>query len=204
MHSPRRQRAAVIAPILACAAALAGCSASDATSVRVSLLEDLSGTILTSQLGVAPEPDTPAASGVEGVLWRSQGRITLRSGRFDRVTDVRLADIAFTSASTEGIKGVTVRIPRGPGALWPAWISADPARIDQARAALDPDNQAEKLGKVAMLTITAPATVTSSVAGPARARGLSASRDDKTATLEIPIEWAQREGEAIVWQVTWH
>ncbi|MBA4029088.1 MAG: hypothetical protein C0475_08155 [Planctomyces sp.] len=182
---------------------MAGCSASDATSARLTLFEDLSGTILTSQLSVAPEPDTPEASGVAGVRWRSQGRITLRSGRFDRVTDVRLADIAFVSASTEGIKGVTVRIPLGPSAQWPGWISADAARIDDARAALDPDNLTEKLGKVAVLTITAPGAVTSSVVGPARARGLSASFEDKTATVEVPIEWAQRQDEPIVWQVTW-
>lgn len=216
-HPPARSlrygvRTALLGTLALAALFLPGCDEQDAASIQLKLNKDLSGTIVASGI-VAPAEARPVeqATTGSGVTWQGRAGILVSRGGFAKVADLNIGGITFEpagagSVATTGVPRpclVKVSIPRGKAAQWPTLLAGkNEAERDTTRKLLQPDLPATDLAKTIKLTIRVPGKVLGSGIS-ARARGLSADKDDTLAILIVPLDLAQQEGEPLIWHVSW-
>lgn len=181
---------------------IAGCDESDASSLRITINPDFSGSLIASSVQ-APATPGPAESASGGITWTARGSITMASGAFADLARVELADLKFEYGGAGTSPFLKVTLPRGPKVTWPAALAIPSAETRDAVAkALDPRAAASTVGKSVKIEITVPTkVVTAGLSG--RARGLASAFDEKVATLSVPMEVALADGPALVWHVTW-
>ncbi len=187
--------------VLVPALLLAGCGEEDAASVKIKLNGDLSGTINTSTVSI------PASSPVEGATkgstWNNRGQIVMASGTFANISNLQVADITFECKGPEPIF-MRVSLPRGPQAKWPGVLGVtDETARQTAAKALVPESKNSQIGAVTSIRIKLPAgfkVIGSAVSG--AGRGLSASMEDDTAIITVPVAAAMTAGEPLVWHIT--
>jgi len=189
---------------------LSSCGEEDASSVRVRLNADFSGTISTSSV-VIPAAPAAGAPGVESVLSgatiTSRGELVMSTGTFAALDQLKVADITFEYGGGPKAPFVKVTIPRGSAAQWPKALGIpDEALRIAAAKALVPDAKASNIGSIATLRLTVPDNckiVSAGVSG--RGRGLNTAADELNATITIPMAVARGEfgTEPLVWHITW-
>ncbi len=189
--------------------ALSGCDESDAASVRVRLdavPRDAApkGQIAISTLSApaAPTAAEQLTSGA-GLSWSGRAAVILSRGQFDDLTKLNIGEVTFNLLRTPTQSILEVNLPRGAGVKWPGLLAVgDTGEMGKARAVMLPDDPDSKLGKIVKIVVEAPAKVTGTDSSVA-ARGLSASSDQKEATLVVPIAEALKEGDPIRWTIKW-
>lgn len=201
---------------LACAAmigatAMVGaCDEADATSVKITLAADLSGTIVTSS--VVSQSAGPAEGAISGggVAWDSRGGVVVSRGTFKDVKGLTLGEVTFAMGDFAGKgagKTMKVILPRGPGVKWPAMLAPmdEKARMGTAsaldQAAVD-EKRASTIGQSVKITIRTPGKPTGSMVN-VSARGVDASSDRKEVTLVVPLRVVMEAGPALEWVVGW-
>ncbi|MBX9736364.1 MAG: hypothetical protein K2X32_05510 [Phycisphaerales bacterium] len=209
--TPRRfvPLAVALGLVFAC---ISGCDEADATSIRIDLNADGSGTLIASGIMTPTEP-RPVESATTGgaITWTGRAGVVVSKASFKSLADVSLAGITFEPAggrpSTLG-KGMgpmvmRVTLPRGKQAQWSGLLAgASDAARQQARNMIAENPETSDLGGSLKLTINAPGKVLGSGVS-LRARGVSASRSESQAVLQIPSDLASQEGDPIVWHVSW-
>jgi hypothetical protein len=200
---------------LAAALTLSACDERDASSLRLDLKDDLSGTIVASGL-VAPTQPAAVESGTAGggVAWSGRAGVMVSRGSFKKLDELNVGGITFQtisagSAATTGVlrpRLIKVTIPRGADVKWPALFSgandeerAGAQRVLSTEADASPNTD---LGTSVKITVNIPGKVISSGIA-LRSRGLSAEKDATTATLIMPVELAKQPGEPLVWHISW-
>lgn len=186
------------------AVVLTACGEEDATSVRIQVNEDWTGTIIASSIVIPPQP-SPAESAADGATWESRGAISMAKGTFADISRLKIADMSFEYGGAGASGFIRVNLPRGPNAQWPKALTIPSGEQRAAVAkALDPKEQASRLGQVMKIELTVPGTVVSaSVKG--KGRGLSSAQEQTIATLLVPVDVAMdpADGQPLVWHVTW-
>lgn len=187
---------------------LAGCDENDAVSVKVRLKDDGSGTLTVSGMVMPTEPSAveraAAAGPTSGLAFDKRVELSAASGRFTALTGISVADIAFASGEGEGgFRFVTVTVPQGNNARWPAtFVPFDERTRLDAAGALDPSGKAKDVGQNIKIEIELPAPgVGNGVTG--KVRGTKASLEGATATLVVPIQASKGATEPLVWHLTW-
>jgi len=181
---------------------LAGCDETDAVALRLQLDTDLSGTLTTSALELPPGPGGVGAPA--GVEWNSSVSVVCNSGRFARLSDVKLFDLSCSGqANAEGLSFAQVTLPRGPDVQWAkALVPLSGEERTKAARALDPTGKSDAVGATIKIEVTLPATVIGNgLKG--KTRGVKLSAEDEVATLIVPLETALTAGDPLVWHLTW-
>jgi hypothetical protein len=182
---------------------LGGCDETDLVAIRIHLREDLGGTVTTSALA-QPSADGAIQSQSHGASWESRVDVACAAGRFDKLSDLKLADLSFTAGEAgQGIYFIKVVLPRGANVQWPrALVPLSSDERTRASAALDPSGKSKGIGAMIKLEIELPAAVVSSgLTG--RTRGTKVTSEAQVATLLVPFETATTEGESMTWHLTW-
>ncbi len=201
--------AVALGVMLAC---ISGCDEADATSIRIDLNADGSGTLIASGI-VTPSELRPVEAATTGgsIAWTGRAGVVVSKATFKTLGDVSLAGITFEpaggrpSALGKGMGPMVMRVtlPRGKQAAWSGMLAgASDAARQQARDMIAENPQTSDLGGSIKLTINAPGKVLGSGVS-LRARGVSASRSESQAVLQIPSDLASQEGDPIVWHVSW-
>jgi hypothetical protein len=182
---------------------LSGCEEDDATSLRVRLAADLSGTIHTSAL-VRPAGPGAAEQATVGASFDTRVDLNGASGRFPALAGLRVADIQFGAGTPEGgLRWLRVELPGGADARWPeVFMPLSEEERSAAANALDPEGNARDLGKSFKLEIDLPTEVISNGAT-GKVRGTKHSSDGTKATLVVPIAAMREAKDPLVWQITW-
>ena len=189
--------------LLASLLALPGCDETDVVALRVTVREDLSGSVRTSALRL-PSADGQVQQASEGIVWGSRVEMVCATGTFVKVDQLKVADIVFTGgAAGEGIGFVRVVLPRGPDVRWTkAFV---PLTVDERKSvagAVDPSGRAEAVGETLKIEVELPsAVVGNGVIG--KTRGTKASAEGAVATLIVPLETVSTPGDPITWHLTW-
>lgn len=207
----RSVRGVVIAGALMGASLLvAGCDEQDAASVKIELKPDLSGTIVASGV-VIPAESAATEKGTASVKWEGRAGVVVSKGAFASIDSLKIGEVMFETAgagsvNTTGVPKphvLRVQLPRGKAVKWAALFAGESEEMrGGVRRVLDPANEKSAIAAGVKLTITVPGKVISSGIN-MRARALSASGEDKTATLYVPLDLVGQEGAPLVWHVTW-
>jgi hypothetical protein len=197
---PRRAaRPALLLALAGAAALLGACGEEDATSIRITLKPDLSGTVITSSIHTPAQP-TPAEAAANGVTFSARGGVAVAKGAFTDIRTIKLADLTFAHATTGSQQTLIVTIPRGPKALWPATLSI-PAEADRKKAAAIVDEKS-RVGETLKLEVTLPVKVANTGFN-GKARGASTSSEDTKATFLVPVDVAYQPGDPLVWYINY-
>ena len=182
---------------------LAGCDETDVVALRLSVAEDLSGTVRTSALSRPPEPG-PVTHAIEGVEWDSEVEVVAAAGRFSALDGLRIADISIKAgASDDGLSYLRISLPRGENVRWARTFV--PLSVDErqrAAVAIDPSGKSKDVGSTIKLEVELPREVVGNgLSG--RTRGTRNKTEGEVATLVVPIDIALSAGDPIVWHLTW-
>ncbi len=186
------------------AVALSACGEEDATSIRIQVNDDWTGTILASSV-IIPAEAGPAESAVSGATWESRGAIAMAKGTFTDISKLKIADMTFEYGGAGVSRVIRVSLPRGPNAQWPKALTIPSGEQRKAvTTALDPKDEASRLGQVMKIELTVPGTVVSASIR-SKGRGLSSAQEQTIATLLVPVDVAldPADGQPLVWHVTW-
>ena len=189
--------------LLASMLTLAACDETDAVAVRISLHDDLSGTVRTSGL-VLPVVDPPVQQESHGATWDSRVAVSCASGSFAEISKLAIADITFgAGVGGEGIGFARVVLPRGEAARWPrVFVPLSAKEREAAAAALDPAGKSTAVGETIKIEVELPtAVVGNGITG--KTRGTRASAEGEVATLIVPLDTISTPGDPIVWHLTW-
>lgn len=189
--------------LVLCASALAGCDETDVVSIRIHLRDDLAGTVTTSALA-QPTVEGAIQSQSQGAAWDSRVDVACAAGRFESLSALKLADLAFHAGEAdEGLCFLKLALPRGEKALWPrALVPLSSDERSRASSAIDPSGKTKNVGSVIKIEIELPKPVVSSgLTG--KTRGTKATHEGAVATLVVPLDTALSDGESIVWHLTW-
>ena len=176
---------------------LASCGDAGVATIRIQLNTDDSGTVTTSSLLVSAQP-SPIEDQTKGVTWTDRASLYCSGGTFASFNGLEIADIVF---KREG-QLVTVTLPRGKDAKWPAAFT--PAKADRPKVAktFDPRDQLANATTHLSIEIDFTQRVVGSAVDP-QARGLTPDKPkERRATLIVPVERATGEGEPFTWHVT--
>lgn len=189
--------------LILCAGCLSGCDETDLVAIRIHLKDDLTGTVATSALA---QPTVEGALQVEsqGATWESRVDVACAAGRFESLSGLKLADLVFHAGEAgDGLCFVKLVLPRGEQARWPrALVPLSSEERGKASSAIDPSGGTKNVGSVIKVAIELPKSVVSSgLTG--KTRGTKATYEGAVATLVVPLDTAQSEGESIVWHLTW-
>ena len=183
--------------------ALAGCSESDVIALRIQLKGDFSGTVSVCSLALPPEGG-PLERKSSGVEWSTRMSLVCSAGAFPNLSRLRVEDVKFLGGSTpDGLNYLQVTLPRGPAAQWVKTMVplARPER-EKAALAFDPGGRIKDIGAAVKLRIDLPGLVVGHGVT-AGARGVDETADKQRAELLVPVDLAQKPGEAIQWHLTW-
>jgi len=189
-----------------------GCDETDATSIRIDIAPDGSGTLITSGI-VTPSEGRPVEDATSGgtITWTGRAGIIVSKGKFTTLSDLTLAGITFEvaggaasqSGAGRGPSILRVTLPRGKSAAWASLLAGSTdADRDQARAIITENPGTSTLASSVKITINAPGKVLGSGVS-LRARGVAATRSETQAVLQIPSDIASQEADPIVWHVSW-
>ncbi len=189
--------------VLLAVVSLGGCDETDLVAIRIRLREDLGGTVTTSALA-QPTADGAIQAQSHGAAWESRVDVACAAGRFDKLSDLKLADLSFIAGEAgDGLYFIKVVLPRGENAQWPrALVPLSTEERTRASSAIDPSGKSKSIGSVIKLEIELPrAVVSSGLTG--KTRGTKATSEAEVATLVIPLETAMTAGESMTWHLTW-
>jgi hypothetical protein len=182
--------------------ALAGCRSQDPVGVKLTLEESGSGTIAVSALSV-PAIAEIAEGESTGVSWQNAARLTLITGTFANLDDVRMEDVEVDAAGFSPTSGtLRIEFPRGPKARWFRVLHVG---VDQ-RGSLE-----RSLTKaVATAELHENVTIAVEVPGARVAGGLvdpvpriSVTSKDGITTMVAPLEVLEEDGPPMVLVVNW-
>jgi hypothetical protein len=181
---------------------LSACDETDAVAVRITIRDDMSGTVQTSGL-VLPAEEGTIQKDSQGVTWGSRIDIASATGTFAAFGSLQIADIGFSAGETEGIGFARVTLPRGEAARWPkTFVPLTPEERKDAASALDPSGKSQAVGATIKIELELPsAVVGNGLTG--KTRGMKATSEGATATLVVPLDTAAKESEPVVWHLTW-
>jgi hypothetical protein len=182
---------------------LSACDENDATSVRIRLKEDGTGTITTSGL-LVPTDTTRVEGRTQGVTYDKRVQVSGASGRFSALPGVTVADITFTSGEGEaGFRFVKITVPQGPSTQWPdAFVPLDERTRLDAVGALDPSGKSKDVGANLKIEIELPAPIIGNGAT-GKVRGTKNTVEGAVGTLVVPIQGSRTATEPLVWHLTW-
>ncbi len=189
-----------------------GCDETDATSIRIDISPDGSGTLMTSGI-VTPSEGRPVEAATRGgtINWTGRAGVVVSKGTFTTLSDLTLAGMTFEVAGNaanpngtgRGPSILRVTLPRGKNAAWAALLAGGTdADRQQARAMITENPETSTLASSVKITINAPGKVLGSGVS-LRARGVAATRSETQAVLQIPTDIAAQEADPIVWHVSW-
>ncbi|MHC5023850.1 MAG: hypothetical protein ACYTGG_08050 [Planctomycetota bacterium] len=182
---------------------LGSCDETDLTSIRLTVAADGSGTIRMSTVAEpASAPVTEADS--TGATWGQHVSVAASVGRFDDVTALRIADLQFhLEVNTRGMVMLEVIVPLGRDARWIRQLSplTEAQRTGTARA-FDPSGRTRSLGAYVKLEIEVPEDVVASELD-TYVQAISPARDDRTATLIVPVDGGADRPDHVSWLITW-
>jgi len=188
--------------LVTCACLAACFESSEATSVRIEVLPDLSGTIHVRAVAV---PETAVAEvPSDGIDWSDRVALVASAGSFTSLDGVALLGIDVAASTDEqGVTTVQFTLPRGPDAAWARALSPLEPDLRRTKAmTLEPDGDTRELGRRIAVRLLLPGPVLSHGVYP-RGFGVSSEVDGNGATLLVPVDVA-REGDApYLWQVAW-
>lgn len=188
--------------LLGAALGLSSCDTSDASSIKITLNQDLSGELLTSAVSVPPQPDA-SQNAIGGAAWQASGAIAMAKGSFPDITKLNIGGITFETHSPMGDPILRVTIPRGPDAKWPAAFTVPSKETRRAASkALDPNAKVSTLGDAIKIEVDVPGVVISAGSS-SKARGVNSTFEETRGALTIPVEVATTPGEPIIWHITW-
>lgn len=183
--------------------ALPACDETDAVSVRIHLAPDFSGTVTTSALAL-PSSESLMQQASQGAEWQNRVDVVAVAGRFQKLDDLKLADLAFSAGEAgSGMRFARVTLPRGAQAKWARALV--PLSVDErqrAAAALDPTGKSKNVGSMIKIEIELPnAVVGNGLIG--KTRGTKTQSEGSVATLTVPLDSALNGEEELVWHLTW-
>jgi hypothetical protein len=200
--TPSARLARLSAAVLLCVL-LGSCDETDATSIRLTLAADGSGTVRISSVAV-PEPRPLIETDSSGATWEHSVSVEASVGRFDDLAQLRLADLEFhRDVNDRGLVTLEVVVPVGRDARWVRQLSPmTPAeRADTARA-FDERGRTKALGGSVKLEIEVPQDIVSSELD-TYVPAVSPSRRGRTATLILPVDGADQRPDQLSWIITW-
>ena len=188
--------------LLAGAVALGGCRSQDPVGVKLTLEESGSGTIAVSALSV------PAVAGIlesdsAGVSWQNAARLTLVTGTFANLGEVRMDDLVVESAGFSPTSGtLRIEFPRGDEARWFRTLHVGaPQRASLERSLEQAVATAELHENVTIAVKVSGARVAGGLVDPVPRISVT-SKDDLT-TLIAPLEVLEQDGPPMVLVVNW-
>ncbi|MGQ0627852.1 MAG: hypothetical protein ACT4PL_07100 [Phycisphaerales bacterium] len=199
---------------LACSLLLSGCGEEEVSSIRITLKDDLSGTLSSRSVTIPSAANPPAVEGAtQGVTWGARGEVVMATGTFADLSALKIADITF-ECDGKNPMAARVLVPRGPQAQWPKLLTVTDRELrERTAAALAPEVKRPTAGSVLTIAVKLPPgmrAVTSGVKG--LGRGLNATMESTLVTLTVPVEVALGAGqsepnkivtEPLSWHFTW-
>ncbi len=185
-------------------AALTACSGDQLVGVHVTLAEDGAGTITTRALTV-PDPARVEAAAGGTVDWQARAAVVASQGRFARLSDVKIGGptgLRFAATLDGEQPSVRVYVPRGAAQQWVQALVPDAPQRRSLAPVYDPTGRTREVGDTIRLELELPGEVVASSVHPP-GRGIEADRERKRAYLLVPAREAIKEGEELVWDVTW-
>lgn len=188
--------------VLALVGGIGSCDGGKGLALRVEVHPDMSGTLTVMRLA-APADPLAVEGASPNVTWTSRARLECSSGTFAAIDGLTVGDVRFAYIAANGIARLTVSLPRGPGARWPALLTLpDKTTRDAATRLVDPDQLLGDPGGSIALRLQLPAEVRTDGVRPVT-DSLVSKIDGKRADLLVPVKLAATEGEPIVWTLTW-
>lgn len=182
---------------------LPGCDETDAAALRLSVDDDLSGTITASALEL-PATGGRAVEATQGAEWDARVGVVSNHGTFAELGRLVIADIVCTGGmDPSGMGRASLTLPRGETAQWPrVLVPMNAEERAKAAKAFDPSGKTAQVGATLKLEITLPANVLGNALS-GKSRGVRVSAEGEVATLLVPIETALSAGDPLIWHLTW-
>lgn len=204
-----RSRSTLLIVLLAVLTVLfPGCDETDATSIRITLNADGSGTVRTSQL-LAPESGKATSQSPEGLRsvgidWNAGAAVRVSTGTFGSIDQLALGGMRCELlASDGGDRTLRVGLLRGSTARWASGVGiADEQSRRRLAGAIDPEGDSPNLGERVKIVVDLPADAVSSGVSTTM-RGMESFIEDDRAVLIVPVSLAVEDGPEIVWFINW-
>ncbi len=181
---------------------LGGCTASDPTSIRLTVAADGGGAIKVFSLAV------PSGGIVEresrGADWSHRLSLTASAGTYTALSSVAIADITFdTETRGDGTHRLEVVVPLGPDRRWVSVIAPIPREHRQEMAQVfDPSGRAGSIGSAIKIVLELPGNVLSAEPLPG-SDGIAAKHERNVATLTVSVDAAVPGYDRLTWHVLW-
>lgn len=182
--------------------ATVGCSTQDPVGIRVTLEESGSGTVAVSALTL-PEIAVIEARDSAGIAWQEAARLTLTSGTFANLDDVRIGDVVVDAATfSPGAGTLRIRFPRGDAASWFRMLHVGAVKRAPLRKTLSNAVSEIDLHENITISVRVPgARVAAGLVSPVPRISVSAKND--LATMVAPLDVLEEDAPALVLVVNW-
>jgi hypothetical protein len=192
----------VVTTLLAGAVALAGCRSQDPVGVKLTVEESGSGTISVSALSV-PAIAEIAEGESTGVSWQNAARLTLITGTFANLEDVRMEDVEVDAAGFSPTAGtLRIEFPRGSKARWFRALHIGADQRGSLERSLNKAVATAELHENVTIAVHVPgARVAGGLVNPVPRISVT-SKDDLT-EMVAPLEVLEQDGPPMVLVVNW-
>lgn len=191
----------VLSWALALAALGTGCANQDPVGIRFRLSESssLSGDFAMASLSV-PEISVQEEEMAKGVDWNITAKLTVTSGSFKDINDVKFADLTLECHRFDSGNGsCQITLPRGKDATWFRLLQVGPEKRGQIGNAMD---SAIQLHHTVTLVFEVSDARTSIALNEAVPKVSTQSKKGMSLAI-IPLEVLEAEGPPIVLQMHW-
>lgn len=178
--------------------ALGACSDSDVIGVYINLAENRSGSITTHSLKV-PNVAGPAEIEIKAVSWSQRANLFSSAGSFEDISNLRIGEVRF---DVQG-KHLQVTLPRGPEVRWYRFFAPSADEQELAALTFDPTGKAKNVGTIVKFDVQVPGIVISAGVYPQGIRNVSAEYQKANASLWVPLRAMRKEGDELIWSVSW-
>ncbi len=182
--------------------ALAGCRSQDPVGVKLTLEESGSGTIAVSALSV-PAIAEIAEGESTGVSWQNAARLTLITGTFANLDDVRMEDVEVDAAGFSPTAGtLRIEFPRGPKARWFRVLHVGADQRGSLERSLTQAVSTAELHENVTISVEVPgARVAGGLVDPVPR--ISVTSKDGITTMVAPLEVLEEDGPPMALVVNW-
>jgi hypothetical protein len=193
----------IVAAAMIAGAAATGCDESDATSIRIRLKNDFSGTLVASAIA-APGDTGSLEKSIQGAALKDRIQMNAVSGSFDHLSKLAFEDVAFVAdRSADGVSHVKATLRRGAQSRWARAIVPLPAAERKRLGPIfDTSGDGRDIGAKVKLQIDLPSRVIAHGIDPIIA-GVKEDAEGTRATLIVPVDAALADGPDVVWLVSW-
>lgn len=191
----------VLSWALVLAALGTGCANQDPVGIRFRLLESssLSGDFAMASLSV-PEISVQEEKMAKGVDWNITAKLTVTSGSFKDINNVKFADLDIECHRFDSGNGsCRITLPRGKDASWFRLLQVGPEKRGQIGKAMDSAIELHHTVTVVFEVGDARTSITLNEPVPK----VSTNAKKGMSLAIIPLEVLEAEGSPIVLQVQW-